>query len=68
MLGTGIIIIISVFTFKGQFLTSFGQIGEGPREFRYPRELAVDISGVVYVCDLNNNRIQCVSMYVSALL
>ncbi len=49
---------ISVFTSEGQFLTLFGNMGEGPGEFRYPRGLAVDVSGVVYVCDGDNNRIQ----------
>ncbi len=49
---------ISVFTSEDQFLTSFGQKGEGPGEFKYSRGLAVDVSGVVYVCDRDNNRIQ----------
>ncbi len=49
---------ISVFTSEGQFLFSFGQeVGVGPGEFKYPRGLAVDVSGVVYVCDHDNNRI-----------
>ena len=32
--------------------------GENPGEFKYPRGLAVDSSGVVYVCDENSNRVQ----------
>ncbi len=45
--------VISVFTSEGQFLTSFGGEGGGRgfEEFGYPRGLAVDVSGVVYVCD-----------------
>ncbi len=35
--------------------------GEGPGEFKDPRGLAVDVSGVVYVCDHDNNRIQLFS-------
>ncbi len=49
---------ISVFTSEGQFLTSFGRRGAEPGEFEYPRGLAVDIGGVVYACDRDNNRIQ----------
>ncbi len=49
---------ISVFTSEGQFLTSFGQEGRGPGEFKYPRGLAVNVSGVVYVCDRDNYRVQ----------
>ncbi len=52
MLGTVIVIIISVLPSEGQYLTSFGREGEGPGEFKYPRGLAVDVSGVVYVCDI----------------
>ncbi len=46
--------IESVFTSDGQFLTSFGK----NEEFNSPYGLAVDASGVVYVCDHDNNRIQ----------
>ena len=49
---------VSVFTSEGQFVTSFGGLGEGPGQFVYPYGLAVDSSGVVYVCDGSNNRIQ----------
>ncbi len=49
---------IFVFTSKGQFLTSFGRIGNGPGEFKHPQGLAVDVNGVVYVCDRDNNSIQ----------
>ena len=53
MLGTLIIVHL-----RG---TSFGQKGEGPGEINYPSGLAVDVSGVVYVCDYNNNRFQLFS-------
>ena len=45
---------ISVFTRDGQFVTSFGADVAGFD----PRGLAVDNSGVVYVCDFDNNSIQ----------
>ena len=49
---------VSVFTSAGQFVTSFGSVGNGPGQFDYPRGLAVDGSGVVYVCDGWNHRVQ----------
>ena len=48
-----------MFTYEGQFITSFGRKGEGPGEFYGPYGLAVDNCGVVYVCNCGNNRIQC---------
>ena len=50
---------VSVFTCEGQFVTSFGRKGRCPGEFNIPVGLAVDNCGVVYVCDSDNNRIQC---------
>ena len=49
---------ISVFTMDGQFVTSFGSKGKELGKFHHPRGLAVDNSGVVYVCDTENRRIQ----------
>ena len=49
---------VSIFTSKGQFVTSFGREGEGPGEFRSPFGIAVDDCGVVYVADCINNRVQ----------
>ncbi len=48
---------VSIFTSRGQFVTSFGSKGEGPGEFASPNGITVD-SGVVYVCDSENNRLQ----------
>ena len=39
-------------------MKSFGEHGNGPGQFAYPRRLAVDTSGVLYVCDSDNNRVQ----------
>ena len=44
---------VSVFTSEGQFVTSFG-------EFRRPYGLALDTSGVVYVCDSDKN---CITLH-----
>ncbi len=41
---------ISVSTSEGQFLTSFGQEGVGPGEFKCPLGLAVDVSARSGVC------------------
>ena len=49
---------ISVLTTAGQLMKSFGKRGVGLGEFHCPRGLAVDSSGVVYVCDYRNDRIQ----------
>ena len=49
---------VSVFTTGGQFVTSFGTGGKEPGEFQGPRGLAVDNSGVVYVCDRGNDRVE----------
>ena len=49
---------ISVFTSEGQFVMSFGSKGKRPGEFKDPCGLAVDSNGVVYVCDLHNDRLQ----------
>ena len=38
-------------------MVSFGRKGQGPGEFNSPRGLAVDDSGVVCVCDRDNNRV-----------
>ena len=44
---------VSVFTTKGQFVTSFGRKAAEPGEFNHPISsgLAVDNNRVVYVCD-----------------
>ncbi len=50
---------ISVFTSKGQFVSTFGKRGSEPGEFNYPNGLAVSADGILYVCDTKNNRVQC---------
>ena len=50
---------VSVFTSEGEFVTSFGSYGEEPRQFNCPHALCVDNwTGVVYVCDTYNHRVQ----------
>ncbi len=49
---------ISIFTCEGQFIFSFGTNGGGLGEFKDLFGLTVDSSGLVYVCDSGNNRVQ----------
>ena len=39
-------------------LYEFGDIGLGDGEFRYPNDIAVDVTGRLYITDRENNRIQ----------
>ena len=50
---------ISVFTSKGDFVRSIGSKGTGPGQFDRPFGLAVR-SGLLYVCDYGNNRVQVI--------
>jgi len=38
-----------------------GEWGSGPGEFRFPRGVALDTQGNIYVADAANNRIQRLS-------
>jgi DNA-binding beta-propeller fold protein YncE len=49
---------IQKFTTSGAYLTEWGNSGSGDGQFQFPREVAVDGSGNVYVVDQQNNRIQ----------
>ena len=49
---------VSVFTTEGCFITSFGTKGSEPGQFSYPHGITIDKNGLVYVCDLDNGRIQ----------
>ena len=49
---------VSVFTTKGEHVNTFGQWGSGNHDFNYPVGVCVDKNGFVYVCDLNNKRVQ----------
>ena len=46
---------VSVFTHQGEYLTSLGTHGS---LFLNPHGIAVDKSGMIYVCDSSNNRVQ----------
>lgn len=46
------------FTSEGEFIMSFGSMGDGPGEFMQPHALAMDSKGRLFVGDRSNNRIQ----------
>lgn len=43
---------------EGNFLMEWGEMGDGPGQFRQPHALAIDSQGRVFVGDRSNNRIQ----------
>ena len=49
---------VSMFTSEGRFIKTFGEEGSRPGQFHCPRGIAVQSIGMIYVCDLENNRIQ----------
>ena len=49
---------VSVFRTSGEFVTTFGRIGKGDCELKFPMGIVTNRNGMVYVCELLNNRIQ----------
>ena len=43
---------------KGELILKWGEEGTLQAQFDYPRDIAVDSSGFIYVYDTNNHRIQ----------
>lgn len=48
---------IQVFNFQGKFVKSIGGFGTGRGEFYYPRDLALDEEGFLWVADSGNHRV-----------
>ena len=49
---------VMVYTLRGQLVHEFGERGSDPGRFRAPYGICVDDSGLVYVVDCWNNRVQ----------
>ena len=49
---------VMVYTLGGQLVHEFGGYGSDPGRFRGPLGICVDDSGLVYVVDLYNRRVQ----------
>ena len=49
---------IKVYGTDGSFVRSAGESGSGPGQFNFPRDLALDADGNVYVADTDNDRLQ----------
>jgi sugar lactone lactonase YvrE len=49
---------VSRFAADGTFIESFGELGEGPGQFRVPHALAIDAQNRLYVGDRSNNRVE----------
>ncbi len=49
---------ILIFTTAGAFVDEIGNLGRGDYGFFYPSDISVSRSGVLYVCDTMNNRVQ----------
>ena len=50
--------IVMVYTSNGQLVHEFGEKGCGPGRFNLPEGICVDSSGLVYVVDSSNERVQ----------
>lgn len=46
------------FNSSGEFIKSFGEMGEGNGQFKQPHALAMDAQGRLFVGDRSNNRVQ----------
>jgi DNA-binding beta-propeller fold protein YncE len=49
------------FSADAELIKSWGQLGNGPGEFRFPHGIGIDSSGILYVADRENSRIQIFS-------
>ncbi len=47
-----------VYSLKGKFLASWGAVGLGREQFRYPYSIDMDKKGMFYVCEVINTRVQ----------
>ena len=48
---------VTALTSEGDLITAMGSARKKDGQFSYPRGIAIDQYGVMYVCDNNNDRI-----------
>ena len=53
---------IHTFSQEGELLSSWGEVGDGPRQFHLPHNVWVDPRQRLYVCDRENSRIQILTL------
>lgn len=58
---------IKVLTDQGAFLEKWGSPGSGPGEYNSPGGVAADASGIVFVSDSGNHRIQKTNAWTNAM-
>lgn len=57
---------LNVYNNAGDFLQSVGKKGENELEFQWPRGVDVySATNLIYICDCNNNRVQCLNVDLS---
>ena len=49
---------VQKFSATGSFIGAFGSTGTGSGQFSGPQAVAVGSSGIIYVADTHNNRVQ----------
>ncbi len=50
---------VSVFTTAGDYVTSFGQLGDSDGEFKYVWGITMDSNNFIYITDTFNQTVQC---------
>jgi tripartite motif-containing protein 71 len=58
---------VKVLTDQGAFLEKWGRPGAGPGEYSSPSGVAVDRSGVVFIADSGNHRVQKTNAWTNAM-
>ena len=54
---------LTVYSIEGRYIESVGRRGEKELEFQFPKGVAVsNVNDLIYICDLNNYRIQCLKL------
>lgn len=49
---------VDIYSLKGEKLTTFGEGGAGPGQFKFPNDITLDDSGRIYIADRENHQVQ----------